>query len=274
VRASSDPARQQLPSAPTVPYGSNFDPAGQPRPSAPTATIKAEAPLSHLEIGILIYPRLDQIDFTGPFEVFSRIPDATVHVLWKDTRPLRDYKGLLLTPESTLAQAPPLDVLQVPGGPGQEALMDDEAILSFIRTHAASGRILFSVCTGALVCGAAGVLLGKRATTHWTAFDLLPYFGATPVDARVVVDGNLVTAAGVTAGIDGALRVAALLRDDTVACEIQLAMEYAPEPPFQSGTPRLSAPETIQAVATQGLALKESRLATARRISSRLGIAR
>ncbi|MGO9263217.1 MAG: DJ-1/PfpI family protein [Bryobacteraceae bacterium] len=228
--------------------------------------------LAHLHIGILIYPRLDQIDFTGPFEVFSRIPDATVHVLWKDTRPLSDYKGLILTPETTMEQAPPLDVLQVPGGPGQESLMDDDKVLSFIRKQTESGRTVFSVCTGALICGAAGILRGRRATTHWTAFDLLPYFGAIPVDARVVVDGNLVSAAGVTAGIDGALRVAAMLRGDQVAQEIQLAMEYAPEPPFYSGTPKTAAPDTVQAVATQGFALKEARISTARRIAAKLGM--
>ena len=196
-----------------------------------------------------------------------------MHVLWKDRLPLRDYKGLILTPETALEDSPPLDVLQLPGGPGQEALMDDETALGFVRRHVESGKLLFSVCTGALVCGAAGVLRGRRATTHWTAFDLLPYFGAMPVDERVVVDGNLVSAAGVTAGIDGALRVAAMLRGDRVAQEIQLAMEYAPEPPFRSGTPKTAAAEVVQAVMAQGRALKEARRATGRRIAGRLGIA-
>ena len=232
-----------------------------------------EAALSHLHLGTLLYPRLDQIDCTGPFEVFSRIPDATVHVLSKDTQPVRDYRGLILTPEETLADAPPLDVLHIPGGPGQEALMDDEAVLSLIRRQADSGRLLFSVCTGALLCGAAGVLRGRRATTHWMAFELLPYFGATPVDARVVIDGNLVTAAGVTAGIDGALHVAAILRGEEVARQIQLAMEYAPEPPFDSGTPKTATPRTLDAVTALGQALKQARLATARRISAKLGVA-
>jgi cyclohexyl-isocyanide hydratase len=229
--------------------------------------------VSHLNIGTLIYPRLDQIDFTGPFEVLSRIPDASVFVLGKDTNPMRDYRGLILTPEKTLEGAPPLDVLHVPGGPGQEALMEDEAVLSLIRRQANSGKLLFSVCTGALLCGAAGVLRGRRATTHWLAFDLLPYFGATPVDSRVVTDGNLVSAAGVTAGIDGALHVAAILRGEEVAREIQLAIEYAPEPPFHSGTPKTAAPHTLEAVSAQGQALKQARIATARRISAKLGIA-
>jgi len=155
---------------------------------------------AHLQIGMLVYPRMDQIDFTGLFEVFSRFPNSTIQILWKERRPVRDLKGLVLTPESALAEAPPLDLLVVAGGYGQDALMDDETVLSFIRKQMESGRYVYSVCSGALLCGAAGILRQRRATTHWTAFDLLPCFGATPVNARVVVDGNLVTAAGVTAG--------------------------------------------------------------------------
>jgi cyclohexyl-isocyanide hydratase len=232
-----------------------------------------DAGASRLTIGILVYPRVDQIDCTGPFEVFSRIPNAFVHILGKDTTPVRDINGLVLTPEMTLEEAPPLDVLQVPGGYGQEALMDDEIVLSFIRRQMESGRYVFSVCTGALLCGAAGILKGRRATSHWTTFDLLHYFGATPTDARVVVDGNLVTAAGVTAGIDGALTMAALLRGDKTAQEIQLNIEYAPEPPFHSGTPETARPEILKAVLTKGREMKEARTATARRIAVRLGAA-
>jgi cyclohexyl-isocyanide hydratase len=221
---------------------------------------------------MLIYPGLDQIDFTGPFEVFSSLPNATVHVLWKDRAPLRDIRGLVLTPQTALDEAPALDVLHVPGGYGQQALMGDEAVLSFIRRQMESGRYVFSVCTGALLCGAAGILRGRRATTHWTAVDLLPYFGATYGNARVVVDGNLVSSAGVTAGIDGALTMAALLRGDEMAEKIQLAMEYAPQPPFQSGTPETAPPDVLEAVVAQGLKMKDARLATARQVAERLGI--
>jgi cyclohexyl-isocyanide hydratase len=224
---------------------------------------------THLHIGMLIFPRVDQIDFTGPFEVFASLPNATVHVLWKDKTPLRDVRGLVLTPQATLDEAPALDVLHVPGGYGQEALMDDEVVLAFLRRQMESGRYVYSVCTGALLCGAAGILRGRRATTHWTAVDLLPYFGAIPVKARVVVDGNLVSAAGVTAGIDGALTMAALLRGEEVAQKIQLAMEYAPAPPFQCGTPEDAPPHILEAVVAQGLKMKEARTATARRISKR-----
>jgi cyclohexyl-isocyanide hydratase len=148
---------------------------------------------SHLHVGILIYPRMDQIDFTGPFEVFSRLPDATVHVIAKTKEPFRDMAGLILTPEARLSEAPELDVLQIPGGPGQEALMEDEEVLSSIRRQVDTGRFLYSVCTGALICGAAGVLRGRRVTTHWAAHALLSYFGAIPVNTRVVVDGKLIS---------------------------------------------------------------------------------
>ena len=171
----------------------------------------------HLTIGALIFPRMDQIDFTGPFEVLSRIPNSTVHAIAKTKSPVRDIQGLVLTPEMSLAEAPELDVLLVPGGYGQQQLMNDEDVLALIRNHFAAGRLVFSVCTGALLCGAAGILRGRQATTHWSAWNLLPHYGARPVRSRVVVDGNLVTAAGVTAGLDAALVVASLLRGDTIA---------------------------------------------------------
>jgi cyclohexyl-isocyanide hydratase len=163
-------------------------------------------------------------------------------------------------------------VLHVPGGFGQEMLMDDEAVLGWIREQAAGARSVFSVCTGALLCGAAGLLQGRRATTHWASFHLLPFFGAIPVNERVVIDGNWVFAAGVTAGIDGALRLAAELRGEAVAQAIQLDMVYAPEPPFDSGTPE-TAPPPILAAARQALQrITTQREATARRIATRLGI--
>lgn len=226
----------------------------------------------HLNIGSLVFPRMDQIDFTGPFEVLSQLPNSTFHVAWKEKGPIRDCRGLILTPEKSLAEVPPLDVLIIPGGPGQEALMEDAAVLAFIQDQAAWARCVFSVCTGALICGAAGLLKGVRATTHWGAFNLLEYFGAIPVNQRVVVDGKLVTAAGVTAGLDGALRVAALLRGDQVAQEIQLGIEYAPEPPFQSGTPATAPVEVRKAVESRIAELTKNRLSTAQRVASKLGI--
>lgn len=225
-----------------------------------------------LSIGVLIFPRMDQIDFTGPFEVLTRVPQAVVHVVGKEKTPIRDVKGLILTPELALTEAPPLDVLVVPGGPGQQELMEDETVLSFLRDRAARARYVYSVCTGALICGAAGLLKGVRTTTHWGSFDLLKYFGAIPVDERVVLDGKHLSAAGVTAGIDGALRLAALLRGDRAAQAIQLAIEYAPAPPFQSGTPATAPPEVLHAVQAEIRELSRRRLATARRIATKLNI--
>jgi cyclohexyl-isocyanide hydratase len=226
---------------------------------------------THLTIGSLLFEGIDQIDLTGPFEVLSRIPDTTYRLYGKTTATVRDIKGLRLTPDAPLAGAPQLDVLHVPGGFGQEALMEDEDTLGWIRQQAEGARI-FSVCTGALICGAAGLLRGRRATTHWSSFHLLPLFGATPVNERVVVDGTWVFAAGVTAGIDGALRLAAELRGDDVARAIQLQMAYAPEPPFDSGTPE-SAPPAILAQARAAVAdITARREVTARRAAARLGI--
>jgi cyclohexyl-isocyanide hydratase len=228
---------------------------------------------THLEIGSLLFEGVDQIDLTGPFEVLSRLPNSTCRVYGKTAEPVRDVKGLRLTPDAALAAAPPLDVLHIPGGFGQEALMEDAEVLAWIGRQAAGARSVFSVCTGALLCGAAGLLRGRRATTHWASFHLLPLFGAIPVNERVVIDGNWIFAAGVTAGIDGALHLAARLRGEDAARAIQLHIAYAPEPPFASGTPE-TAPAAILAEARQSLrAITTQREATARRVAARLGVA-
>ena len=227
---------------------------------------------THLHIGSLLFEGVDQIDLTGPFEVPSRIPNSTYRIYGKTTAPVRDLKGLRLTPDAALVDAPPLDVLHVPGGRGQEALMDDEEVLAWIRQQAAGACSIFSVCTGALICGTAGLLKGRRATTHWASFHLLPYFGAIPVNERVVVDGAWVFAAGVTAGIDGALRLAAELRGDAAAQAIQLHMVYAPEPPFNSGTPERAPPGILVRARQSYREITAQREETARRIAARLGI--
>ena len=227
----------------------------------------------HLQIGSLLFEGIDQIDLTGPFEVLSRLPNSTLRIYGETTAVVRDVKGLQLTPDAALADAPQFDVLHIPGGFGQEALMEDDEVLGWIKRQAAGARSIFSVCTGALLCGAAGLLLGRRATTHWASFHLLPLFGAIPVNERVVVDGSWVFAAGVTAGIDGALRLAAELRGDDAARAIQLYMACAPEPPFDSGTPE-TAPAAILAQARRSVAdITAKREATARRAAARLGIA-
>jgi cyclohexyl-isocyanide hydratase len=227
----------------------------------------------HVQIGSLLFEGIDQIDLTEPFDVLSRIPNSTYRIYAKTMAPVRDVKGLRLTPDATLADAPPLDVLHVPRGFGQEALMEDEEVLSWIRRQAAGACSLFSVCTGALLCGAAGLLKGRRATTHWASFHLLPYFGAIPENRRVVIDGSCVFAVGVTAGIDGALQLAAELRGGDTARSIQLYIAYSPEPPFDSGTPE-TAPSAILEEARRSLhGITAQREQTARRIAARLGVA-
>jgi cyclohexyl-isocyanide hydratase len=224
----------------------------------------------HLEIGSLLFDGLDQIDLTGPYEVLSRIPNATCRIYAKTPEPVRDVNGLRLIPDAVLADAPQLDVIHVPGGFGQEALMEDEAVLSWIRRQAGGAHSVFSVCTGALLCGAAGLLYGRRATTHWASFHLLPLFGAIPVNQRVVVDGNWIFAAGVTAGIDGALRLAAELRGDEVAQLIQLNIAYAPEPPFDSGTLETAPAAIVQQAREKLRRITAQREETARRVAARL----
>jgi cyclohexyl-isocyanide hydratase len=226
----------------------------------------------HLRIGSLLFEGVDQIDLTGPFEVLSRIPNSTYRIYGKTADSVCDVRGLRLTPDATLTEAPPLDVLHVPGGFGQEALMEDVEVLGWISRQAAGACRIFSVCTGALLCGAAGLLKGRRATTHWASLHLLPFFGAAAVNERVVIDGSYVFAAGVTAGIDGALRLAAELRGDDAARAIQLYMAYAPEPPFDSGTPETAPSEILQQTRHAVRAITAQREETARRVAARLGV--
>jgi cyclohexyl-isocyanide hydratase len=219
-----------------------------------------------------MFDGMDQIDLTGPFEALSRLPNSSYQMYAKTSAPVRDLNGLRLLPDATLDAAPQCDVLHIPGGPGQEALMEDQVVLDWIQRQAGGARYVFSVCTGALLCGAAGLLIGRRATTHWSSLHLLRYFGATAINERVVIDANHVFAAGVTAGIDGALRLAAELRGEGTARAIQLDMVYAPEPPFDSGTPE-SAPASIVDSARHSYEkLTSQREATARRAAVRLGI--
>jgi cyclohexyl-isocyanide hydratase len=198
--------------------------------------------------GMLVFPNLTQLDLTGPYEVLSRLPGAETLLLWKDLAPVRTEHGLTITPMATLATCPPLDLVFVPGGPGVNPLLEDDEVLAFLRHAAASARYVVSVCTGALVLGAAGLLRGRRAATHWMSREMLPAFGAEPVAERVVVDGNVFTGGGVTAGIDVALTVAAEIAGRVAAEAIQLAIEYDPAPPFSSGSPETADPAVLQSV--------------------------
>jgi cyclohexyl-isocyanide hydratase len=199
-------------------------------------------------IGLLAFPQMTQLDMTGPLQVFSGLADAEVRVIWKTLEPIQTDGGLRLLADTTLADCPHLDVICVPGGAGVLPLMDDPEVLEFLRTRAAEARFVGSICTGSLVLGAAGLLKGRKATTHWAWVDLLAPLGAIPTQGRVVRDGNLFTGGGVTAGIDFALTMVAELAGRDVAESIQLRIEYAPAPPFNSGSPATARPEILEAV--------------------------
>ncbi|MEK6244499.1 MAG: DJ-1/PfpI family protein [Pseudomonadota bacterium] len=200
-------------------------------------------------IGMLIFPEMTQLDFTGPYEVFAQLPGCEVKVIARSLEPVTARGGLRFLPDTAIDDAAPLDLLFVPGGPGVGALMEDRKVLQFLRDRSQHARYVTSVCTGALVLGAAGLLKGYRATTHWLSLDLLPIFGATAVPDRIVIDRNRITGGGVTAGIDFALTVAGELCGVDAAKTIQLLIEYNPSPPFNCGHPSTavrdcSAPET------------------------------
>jgi cyclohexyl-isocyanide hydratase len=221
-------------------------------------------------IGLLLFPRMTQLDLTGPFEVFAKLPGAEVLLLWKTLQPVEAETGLSMLPHATLRDCPPLDVVCVPGGPGVSALMEDTDVLDWLRAQAQSVRYVTSVCTGSLVLGAAGLLRGKRATSHWASRDLLAAFGAIPTPGRVVRDGNLFTGGGVTAGIDFALMAVAEMAGLKTAQEIQLQIEYAPEPPFDAGVPETAPPDVVAAVRARGLPMRQAREALVQRAAARL----
>lgn len=202
-----------------------------------------------LQIVALLFPNVTQLDLTGPAQVFSRFPEAELHFVWGTTDPVPTDSGFSVLPTVTFEDAPQADVLFVPGGQGAFELFDDERALDFIVHQAAGARFVTSVCTGSFALGAAGLLLGKRATSHWASLHLLARFGARPISRRVVRDGRLITGAGVTSGIDFALTLAAELYGDDVAREIQLFIEYDPAPPFDAGSPTRPGadPEVVQA---------------------------
>lgn len=223
-------------------------------------------------IGFLVFPAVQQLDLTGPYDVLAAMPDTTVHLIWKDLAPLRSSTGLLLTPDMRFDDCPPLDVLCIPGGTGVNPLMEDPETLAFVQRAAATSKYVTSVCTGALVLGAAGLLKGKRATTHWASHSLLSAFGATPVHARVVRDGHIFSGGGVTAGIDFALTMAAELIGDTAAQAIQLNLEYAPAPPFNAGSPDTAPAEVREIAHERGAAMFAERSAIVARAAQKLNL--
>ncbi|WP_323120606.1 DJ-1/PfpI family protein [Burkholderia alba] len=223
-----------------------------------------------LRIGFLVFPRVQQLDLCGPFDVFAALPDARLHLVWKTLDPLTSSSGLVLTPDTTFADCLPLDVICVPGGEGVGALMEDPDVLAFIRLQAKGARFVTSVCTGSLVLGAAGLLRGRRATTHWAFHDLLAPLGAIPVHDRVVRDGNLVTGGGVTAGIDFALTLASELVGATEAQAIQLGLEYRPAPPFDVGGPDVAPPAIVERVRQRSAASRARREQIVARVAATL----
>lgn len=212
-----------------------------------------------LHIGMLLFPKLTQLDLTAPFELMHRIPDTQVHLLWKDRQPVRAGSGMEIVPSLALADSPRLDVVFVPGGHGQRDLMSDETVLRFLSDHGSTARYVTSVCTGSLVLGAAGLLRGYAATTHWAYVDQLPQFGARPTEGRVVVDRNRITAGGVTAGLDFGLRMVAEMAGEQHAKAVQLGLEYDPDPPFRSGHPSVADPELVKLVRARLLAAGAAR---------------
>jgi cyclohexyl-isocyanide hydratase len=194
--------------------------------------------MPQFSIGFVIFPDLTQLDFTGPLQVLSRLPQSATHIVAKSAAPVPSDCGLGLVPTHTFANCPPLDLICIPGGSeGVAGIINDRETIEFVRHKASTAKYITSVCTGAFVLGMAGFLKGRRATTHWAYTDLLPLVGATYEKARVVKDGNVITGGGVTAGIDFALSVIAEIAGETTARRIQLGVEYDPSPPFDSGHP-------------------------------------
>ena len=223
-----------------------------------------------LHIGFLVFPQVTQLDLTGPAQVLSRVPGAKVYLAWKAIEPVITDVGFSINPTVTFADCPQLDVICVPGGFGTDDMINDEEMLAFLRQQAAGAKYVTSVCTGALALGAAGLLKGYRAATHWSAMEMLGQFGATPTKTRVCIDRNRVTGGGVTAGIDFALTLVSILVDRTTAEAIQLQIEYNPAPPFTSGSPDTAPAEVLALLRERGAANQARRLEAVKRAAERV----
>lgn len=225
---------------------------------------------SSLKFGLLVFPRITQLDMTGPLQVFSSLAGAEVHLVWKRVEAVQSDTVLSIMPTTAFADCPQFDVLCVPGGYGTDELMGDDEVLDFLRAQAAGARFITSVCTGSLVLAAAGLLTGRTAATHWSAVEVLPIFGVTPSRERVCMDGNRITGGGITAGIDLGLSVISELVDRRTAEAIQLRMEYDPAPPFNSGSPDKAPAEVLHLMEDRMKAAKERRMGLARAAAARL----
>jgi cyclohexyl-isocyanide hydratase len=223
-----------------------------------------------LQIGLLIFPKVTQLDLTGPLQVFSSVPGARVHLIWKRIEPVASDSVMVLTPTTRFADCPQLDVICVPGGAGTDDMVNDAEMLDFLRKQSTAAKYITSVCTGSLVLGAAGLLRGYRAATHWNAMEYLSAFGATPTRTRVCVDRNRVTGGGVTAGIDFALTLVSLLVDQQTAEMIQLRLEYNPAPPFNSGSPDTAPAEIVALMQAKMASSRQRRSEAIDRAAARL----
>jgi cyclohexyl-isocyanide hydratase len=204
--------------------------------------------MSLFNIGFVIFPDLTQLDFTGPQQVLSRLPQSAMHIIAKSAAPVPSDSGLSLVPTHTFENCPDLDLICVPGGSaGVVRAMADRETIAFVQRQSTTAKYVTSVCTGAFILGVAGLLKGRRATTHWAFAELLPLVGATHEKARIVKDGNIITAGGVTSGIDFGLSVVAEIAGETIAQAIQLGIEYDPDPPFDAGHPD-RAPDAAKAI--------------------------
>lgn len=222
-----------------------------------------------LEIGLLFFPGMTQLDVTGPFEVLARLPGARIHLLWKRIEPITSDVGLTLMPTTAFEDCPQLDVLCVGGGPGQMALMDDLEVLKFVAEAGATARYVTSVCAGCFILAGAGLLDGYRSACHWLSRDQLAMLGAIPVTDRIVVDRNRISGGGVTAGIDFAFQVAAELCGDDVARRLQLMLEYDPQPPFDINE-RNAPAGLLEEIRTSARPMLEERLRSNERAIARL----
>ena len=224
-----------------------------------------------MHIAFLLFPHVTQLDLTGPAQFLSRLPDARVDLVWEDRAPVPTDAGFSILPTATFADVPRADLLCVPGGMGVSTVINHAPALDWVRQVGSDAQWVTSVCTGALILGAAGLLQGYRATTHWAWHDLLALFGAEPVQARHVIDRNRATGGGVTAGIDFALALMAEIAGEEHARTIQLALEYDPAPPFQGGSPARAGAALVDAYTARADRLAPNRRADLIAAAHRLG---
>lgn len=227
-----------------------------------------------LQIAFLLFPNVTQLDLTGPAQVLSRLGNARLDLVWKALDPVRTDAGFSILPTATFADVPHADILCVPGGFGTNAVIADDAAMAWVRTVGTDATWVTSVCTGSLILGAAGLLEGYRAGCHWAQRDMLPLFGAIPVAERTVVDRNRVTGGGVTAGIDFALTLTAMIRGEAHARAVQLALEYDPTPPFDSGSPARAGPDLVATYQRRVQTLVPTRDDDLRALAKRRGYSR